>query len=621
MAPSAALRYAHTDATEGLVYLPPILQADATWVDVAADPVPLCIVAGELTAAALTAAKGGYITLGLGAAVDWFCRASALALPPSLAAFNWAARPVRLCFNSDVASRPRLMLALSRLVLLLTAHSASVSRLRWPDSVDTQPQTVVRYMREQGVKALADLIETAELTEPEVEFYRLNEEVALLWSGGAAGNLMRLADAQIMKPKTCTESFYSDRVYYEAVQSKNGGSSLVPRPAAPAWLKWPWKLRVRQITYAPGAPRITFDNDYNRYCPDGARPQKGDITPWLALLTHMFKDLPEEHMLWLKRWFAYPLQHPGTKLYTCVLLWSHAGGTGKNLLAETMIPIYGPSNCETVRSKHLTSDFNEWIEGKQYIIGDEISLDDKRQTTGDLKAMLSNEHVRINLKGVGAYKMPDCANYVLTSNDPVALSLEPGERRTFVHHVNETPLGALKGDQYAAWLRATGAAALAWYLTKELDLGEFSPHAPPPMTAARQDMINNSRSEVDAWAVALKDAPDALLAGPSAKFAGQTTPGPFNVYTSDELLRLYDPEERKRVGKRALGIALERAGFRKAADNNGRLPNGTRPQFWFVRGDNPNHPAVSGQRAAELYTAERGKTVRSAGVEKGARVQ
>jgi hypothetical protein len=331
-------------------------------------------------------------------------------------------------------------------------------------------------------------------------------------------------------------------------------------------------------------------------------PVRGSIKPWEDLVKRIFGTARPAHVLWFKRWLAYPLQHPGAKMFNCVLVWSHRGGTGKNLLAETMFPIYGVSNYTVIKSKHLTGDFNGWAEAKQFVVGDEITLDDKRHTTGDLKSMLTSKVVRINRKGIESYEMPDCCNYYFTSNDPVALSLDQGERRTFVHHAPEEPLGDAYGAQYAAWLTAGGAAAVAWHLREELDLGDFSHTAEPPDTMDKLDMIANSRSDIDTWAAALKLEPEQYLRSHgSTKFSGS---GACSIYTPDDLLKLYDPDDRKRCSLRALGIALDRAGFRKAYANNGRIGN-VRSTFWLIKDPDPSRPPITSTQAARIYQEER----------------
>ena len=140
-------------------------------------------------------------------------------------------------------------------------------------------------------------------------------------------------------------------------------------------------------------------------------------------------------------------------------------------------------------------------------------------------------------------------------------------------------------------------------------MGDFSPTAEPPDTEARLELIASSRSDVDTWAVAVKLDPDKYLSQSGAKYGPQgTTSGQrttaYAIYTPEDLLRVYDPEDRKRTSLRAMGIALDRAGFRKATNNNGRLGN-VRATFWLIKDPDPSRAPISSSVEAKLYKDER----------------
>lgn len=609
LAPPSDLRYVQPKGTELHVYMPPLLHSGATWEDVIQDPTcDLCITEGELKAACVCA-NTPYVMLGLGGVFSWMSKKQQQELIPALEQFNWSKRKVYIIFDSDRSSKPLVQLAASRLARTLTARGAEVLDLFIPPPAEAPgKQGVDDYILAFGPESFAALFEDKESCVPvkmSLALHQMNEEVALIWGGGAAGNVVRYSDALIMKPEKFSRTFYRDRLYINFQVNKNGEiAKPKAESVADAWLEWPYRTRVADVTYAPGKHRITDENEFNVWTDDGVVPRKGSITPFEDLLNRIFPPATAtlQQRTWFLRWLAFPLQYPGTKLFSCVLLWSFTGGTGKNLLAETMIPIYGASNCATISSRHLLSDFNSWAEGKQFIIGDEISLDDKRRTSGDLKSMLTSRTIRINRKGIEPYEVPDCANYYLTSNDPVALSLEPGERRTFVHHLPEIPLGDKYGTDYATWLRERNGAAFVKNHLLTLPLGDFAPAAPPPETEAKDELVSQSRGEVDAWTAAIRTDPEKYLVGGNSKFSPNTTSiKPYSIYTPEDLMKLYDPDNRQRTSFRALGLALARAGFRKATHNNGRLGS-YRATFWIM---NESIPHLTSTQAAKLYIEER----------------
>ena len=621
--PLKPLRYVQPGGTELHVYMPPLLPEGGSWRDVMNTPeIDLDITEGELKSACGCVHLRA--TLGLGGVFSWTSRTHRQPLIPILEAFKWRGRRVNLVFDSDRLTNPLVQLAASRLAVALTARGAMVYDVFLPIGDDAKKQGLDDFILARGADAYLKLFESADPVDASLELHRLNDEVAVVWGGGAAGNVIRIEDGKLITPTLFTRSVYRNRVYLEY------GVTATGQPAAPKvkyaaeeWLAWPCRARVSQITYAPGQPHLTEDGAYNLYMPPQVMPAKGDCGPWEDLISKMFAGVEPSHRTWFCRWLAYPLQHPGTKMFSCILLWSHLGGTGKNLLAEAMIPIYGESNCATIKSKHLTSDFNSWCEGKQFVIGDEISLDaDKRSLSDDLKSMITNRVIRINRKGIESYEIPDYSNYVFTSNDPVSIALEQGERRTFVLHTPEEKVGNDYGARFMRWLYGyeappgtrplgpgAGAHALAWYLL-HLDLADFSPTAEPPDTKAKLELIAASRSDIDTWAAAVRLDPDKYLARNEAKFAPSATSSSrdgrsaYAIYTPEDLLQLYDPEERKRTSLRALGIALDRVGFRKASSNNGRL-NNVRATFWLIKDPDPSRAPITSTIAARLYQEER----------------
>jgi putative DNA primase/helicase len=98
-------------------------------------------------------------------------------------------------------------------------------------------------------------------------------------------------------------------------------------------------------------------------------------------------------------------------------------------------------------------------------------------------------------------------NAVFLTNDLHALQISPGDRR---YMVIRTP-GGLPREYYAevvAELDAGGAAALYQHLL-DLPLGDFDEHTKPPLTAAKEDLIEQSYNSAQFFQVQLKAARSA----------------------------------------------------------------------------------------------------------------
>jgi hypothetical protein len=270
-------------------------------------------------------------------------------------------------------------------------------------------------------------------------------------------------------------------------------------------------------------------------------------------------------------------------------------GTGKTLLGETMAEIYG-ANYGQVTNPQLVSQFNEWAENKQFILGNEISLGDKRHTANELKDMITSTMLRINSKNKKTYVVKDCINYCFTSNHDDAMFLEDDDRRFFVHRVETAPLTAEQYTPYWRWLREEGGAArLFHYLLNEVDLGDFDPKARAPDTIAKRDMKATGRGDTEDWCISVKVDPDSVI------------PQPYDLFRTTDLLGFYDPDRRERTKVVGLSRALRAAGVVQiAGGNNTAVVEGVRTRLWAVR--HPEKYRLGGPAwAARMYAEERAK--------------
>ena len=75
----------------------------------------------------------------------------------------------------------------------------------------------------------------------------------------------------------------------------------------------------------------------SKFCPSwpgwGVEPCKGDVTLWRELLDFLFHGADAAHREWFERWCAYPIQHPGAKMKSTLVIHGPQG-TGKNMFFE-----------------------------------------------------------------------------------------------------------------------------------------------------------------------------------------------------------------------------------------------------------------------------------------------
>jgi hypothetical protein len=584
------LRYAQQPDTINEIYLPPYLN----WRTYAKDATkPLVITEGELKAACTT--KAGLPCVGLGGVWCFRSASHGMHLLPMFTEFAWTEREVYIVYDSDAASNPNVMQAENALARELTTLGAKPRVVRMPALAADGKTGLDDYIVARGITNLRDtVLTTAVEWLPSKELYQLNEEVLYVTDPGL---VLRVDNMQRMSPRAFMDHAYAPRVYHVTQMDEKGNTKIIEKSAAKEWIKWPSRATVRRVTYAPGEPQVTVHGEFNTWRGWAVQPEEGNIAPWVELLDYLFGD-EDESREWFERWLAYPLQHPGVKLYTAAVLWGLVHGTGKSLVGYTMFSIYG-SNATEIGDRDLHMAYNEWAENKQFIMADEIvGGDAKRYTADRMKSMITQKQLRLNPKYVPSYTVPDCINYYFTSNHPDAFFLEDSDRRFFVHEVAGEPLPQAFYHGYAAWLKNGGAAALFAHLL-QLDTSTWQPTQHAPVTSSKQEMISTGRSDVANWVANLREFPDDVL-----QVAGRKMP--YKLWATKELHALYDPSGTGKVSVNGLARELRRGGFKKVFRNMPVLTErGGGQRLWAVRDREALDKIHNGALLAKMYDDER----------------
>ena len=512
---------------------------------------PLIITEGELKAA--KACKEGFPTIGLGGVRSYMNSRLLTPFLHELEAVNWVRRTVYIIYDSDFRTNEDICDALARLAEQLYLRGARPYFVPLPDLDPDGKTGLDDFLVRQSRGSLHDLIvdNKEELTIGST-LWRLNEKVLYVQDPGL---ILRTDTGQKMSPSSFTNHAFNNLTVPEQVLQPNGDISMRLVPTAVKWLGWPFRAETKRITYMPGQPtRMTETQEYNTWPGWGCEPRKGDVSLFLKLLDHLFQNATPEEKRWFLRWLAYPLQHPGTKMFTSALLHGIKQGTGKSLIGYTMGAVYG-RNFTEIKQADLESGFTEWAQDKQFILADDVTGTDSRHRADILKSLITQRDMRINIKYVPSYTVPDCINYLFTSNQPDAMFLENDDRRTFIWEVLAGPLPKEFYDAYDTALnkKQVLGPAVFDYLMK-LDLGDFSPRAHAMLTQAKANMITTVKSDVGAWVQQLVEDPDSVLRVGKIKVVG-------DLFTTKELLRLYDPINNHQVTANGLGRELRRAGI------------------------------------------------------------
>jgi Domain of unknown function (DUF3854)/Family of unknown function (DUF5906) len=563
------IRYTNEPLAGVVAYFPP----NVDWPSIVDDAdTTLIITEGELKAA--KACREGYPTIGLGGV--WNFRSSSLGLSflPCLEAFNWVKRRVYIVFDSDIIVKSGVQDALNSLAEELMLRGALPFIVLVPEGHDGQKQGLDDWCVNNPGSTIAHLVARHQPLTQVRKLFELNQNIVYVMDKGL---VVEQATANKMTGNQFKEG-YLNIDYSELTISEDGSVSLKKAPIAVNWLKWPMRNQVNTMTYKPGAERIVANLDhsgrsaYNLWPGWGVEALEGDVSPFLELVDHIFAGVDPSDKEWFLRWCAYPLQYPGTKLFTAAVIHGTKHGTGKSLLGYTLAKIYG-SNFTEINQPSLHAGFNGWAEAKQFVMGDDVTGSNKREDNDLLKKLITQKELRVNTKFMPEYVVPDCINYFFTSNHPDSFFLEDDDRRFFIHEVSSPPMHEDFYAEYDLWLHSGGASYLFNYLLN-YDLGMFNPAAPAKRTIAKDQMTADTKSDLGSWVQLLKSDPDAVL-----KVGSVVVPG--DLFTSADLLAIYDPEGTKRLTANGMTRELRRSAVMRA--NKGIMLKGpSGPGRYFI---------------------------------------
>jgi hypothetical protein len=577
-------------------YFPRLL--GVKWAEILDDPrIPLIITEGELKAA--KACKERFPTIGLGGVSSYKSRAMGhIELLPELQDVKWVRRTVYIIFDSDIADNPNVVAALNDLAQALHRQGAFPKILLLPQISDDADQKtgLDDFLVARPSEKLQELMdkESEPLTAAK-GLFALNEKVAYVDS---LGSVMDIDSLSIMSTNTFNESKYSTALYEVKVMGK--GTTVSQKVSLTrSWLGWPLRHSRAQLTYHPGAPKLIdadgedpsmintwpgwgkagwktpgskHEQDLRTNYEDGKividykkhtvkiGDRVGDVKLFLELLDHVFEGAELEAKAWFLKWCAYPLRFPGVKLFTAAILYGIHHGTGKSLIGYTLGKMYG-KNFSEIKQADLHAGFNAWAEKKQFVLADDITGSSKREDADVLKKMITQKTLRVNAKYMPEYEIPDCINYLFTSNSIDALFLEDSDRRYFVHEVQAKPKDKEEGfyQDYDIWLNHSGGAEYLFHYLRNLPgLDAFEPGEPAMRTKAKDRMTADSLSDLGTWVRELRDEPDMKLNIGLVKLDG-------DLFTNKELLAIFGGDV-GRGGSSTMGRELKRAGIRQVCE-------------------------------------------------------
>lgn len=262
---------------------------------------------------------------------------------------------------------------------------------------------------------------------------------------------------------------------------------IVGRELFKDWDSHPMRKVVKGLVFEPSG--IVPDHHVNLFDGFPLAPGTRGAEGCRRILQHIYRlcGKRDDEFEWLVRWMAYPLQNPGAKMATSVIMHG-AEGTGKSLIWDRVIgAIYG-KYAITVGQMQIESQFTGWQSGKCFAQCEEVvARNEQAHYKGRLKHLVSGSTLIINEKNLPAREENNHLNTVFLSNSDKPLSLDLGDRRYLVLKIMDVPDQAYF-DALIDEIDNGGVEEFYGHLLR-LDLKGFNGHTKPPLNEEKRNLI------------------------------------------------------------------------------------------------------------------------------------
>jgi hypothetical protein len=258
--------------------------------------------------------------------------------------------------------------------------------------------------------------------------------------------------------------------------------------------------QAENITYKPGRERFIKSQlkDYplfNIYENDAVTPDPGQPYEWfINHVEYLIKDEKErEHFF---DWLAYAYQNIDKRINHAILIIGNQG-IGKGVLNNVFEQLFGVSNISRPKNSNLADKYTKWAKHTKLCIINELKQGDKYAFYDMVKDYITDPVIEIREMHKDGYEIENYMNFIAYSNHDNPIKLEKDDRRFYVIKSYAQPK---EPEYYRDFIKNsdenTGGVA-TWLLDR--DISHFNPGERPETTAAKKDILNDSRAEIDVW--------------------------------------------------------------------------------------------------------------------------
>ena len=364
------------------------------------------------------------------------------------------------------------------------------------------------------------------------------------------------------------------------------------------WKRHPDSKVCVDFTYKPNDPnrfvkvsKKLMINVFEKH--DLVPDKKVDTDIFWALLKHVIPHEKERnHFL---EWSAYPLQYPGHKIRSAIILQSDEFQLGKGTLFDLHRDMLGHNNTRKIELAEALDKGKGYLINAQTVLIDEAkssgSWSEKAQLINTLKTIITEGTIGVRQLYKEYSEQDTCTNYWINTNYKDAFPLPYNEVRYWVYFSPAKRNQQMLDEFHLQRLQGNLAAGVMAELM-ERDLSKFNPLAPAPHTVYRDEMCQLADRPLNDF---VKEAYDQGV-----------HPFDRDMVTTVELFDYLKREKRMKVTRErevATALKLLNRSFKKAGVTVAGV--GDNVTVWVIRNhDQYQHLTAKeiGRKYAPFYT-------------------
>jgi len=207
---------------------------------------------------------------------------------------------------------------------------------------------------------------------------------------------------------------------------------------------------------------------------------------------------------WVMHWLASIYRRPGHHIGTALWFVDKDGGVGKGTLLSILRDLLGSRWVGKANRDEMGRGWTDFLADKLLIEADEFEIGSRTELKQLFKQLIGNPLIQITKRHVGAFMVPNCLNYILTTNELHPIQIDRYDRRHTLVRTTDDPDRRGLALSFHVDLTATERAAAIRGFAAILSTIEIDDRliSRPFLTAHRVEIIGWSLSAVERWFMA-----------------------------------------------------------------------------------------------------------------------